>query len=100
MQLRRLRFGVRRCADALDSRSERAVPLPSNSLVFFHQIAVGHSCDVIADGAMQSLVLDPSRGALANPVSIDKIGFENASQHLASPPIHFGYARMIINILV
>jgi hypothetical protein len=36
-----------------------------NPRVFFHQIAVRHSRDVIANGAVQPLLLDPSRRSIA-----------------------------------
>ena len=49
---------------------------------------------------MQSLVLNSPRGSIAEPLRIDKIRFKNASQHFAGAPVHFGYAGMIINVLI
>ena len=57
-----------------------------NARIFFHQISVRHTRDVIADCAVQSLLLDPFRRSITEPLRIDKIRFKNAAQHFARAP--------------
>ena len=68
--------------------------------VFFHQIPVRHSRDVIAHGAMQSLGRNSLRRRLAQHGRIRQVRLENLPQHFAGAPIHFGDARIVINVLV
>ena len=49
---------------------------------------------------MQSLPFNASRRAVAEPVGIEKVCFENASQHFACTPVHLGHTWVIINILI
>ncbi len=77
-----------------------ATATAGNARVFFHYITIGHSRDVIANCAMQPLLLDSSHRAFAQPIGIGKVRFKNAPQHLASALVHLRDARMIINILI
>ena len=71
-----------------------------NALIFFHQISICHSSNVIAYRAMQSFPFDAFRRAFAEAVGINKVRFENASQHSARTPVHLGHRRVIINMLI
>ena len=68
--------------------------------VFLYQISIRHSSDVIAYRAMQSFPFNASQRPFAEPVGINKVRFENASQHFARTPVHLGHTRVIINILI
>src|SRR5206468_6372202 len=87
------------CA-ASENYQGRCGMLPGNPLVFFHQISIRHSGDVIAYRAMQSLPFNESRRAVAEPVGIEKVYFENASQHFSRTSLQVGHTRVIINILI
>ena len=68
--------------------------------IFFHYITVGHSRDVIANCAMQSLLFDSSYCASPSLSGSARLSFKNAPQHLASAPVHFRDARMVVDILI
>ena len=55
----------------------KSIAPTGNPREFFHQIAVGHSGDVIADGAVQSFLIETARGDFAELAWIGDITFEN-----------------------
>src|SRR6266567_7232523 len=87
------------CAATENCQGRRGM-LPCNPLVLFHQISIRHSSDVIAYRAMQSLPFNASRRAIAEPVQIEDVRFENAPQHFASTPVHLRHTWVIIDILI
>src|SRR5207253_656967 len=71
-----------------------------HSGIFLHQISIGHAGDVIAHRAMQPFALDATRRRVPKPTRIEKVTFENFSQHLARPFVYLRHPRMVIDVLI
>ena len=74
--------GVHKTSVSCALRRESATEL-RDPHVFFHQIPIRHSRDIIAYGAMQSLSPDSFRRRLAQFVRIRQVRLENLPQHFA-----------------
>src|SRR6267378_8642720 len=73
---------------------------PAESLKLVDQITVSHSCDIVADGSIQSLLLNSACGIIAEPCGIAQVGIKNLAQHLAGPAVHLRDPRVKIDILI
>src|SRR6476659_807222 len=68
--------------------------------IFLHQIPVGHAGDVIAHRSMQPFALDPSSCRIPEPARIEKVIFENFSQHFTGALVYLRYPGMVVDILI
>ena len=49
---------------------------------------------------MQPFALDPARSRISKPTRIEKITFEDFSQHLARAFVYLRHPRVVVNILI
>src|SRR5262249_41896761 len=80
--------GVTRFAEFEISNLKFQIALSLQSAIFLDQIPIGHSGDVIADGAMQSFAFNPPRRGISEVARIQQITFEDSSQHFTGTLVH------------